>query len=138
MVSIINFNSPQLTFSITFSSGPNSEGWLNSCYVAVDATSFSGSFSCDILIDDILVFYRELSVMQEQSRERRNQKITAEFQSVEQDIQITFEMTVLGKISGKYILGNSACFLQGGFEIDQSYLPPFLLNIKNALNLLQE
>lgn len=134
---MINFNSPELTFSIKFSSPLDGEEWLNNCYISVNASSFSGNFQCNIHMSDIVEFYKQIQIMHEQSLVSRKQTIVASLDSMEGDIHIVFEMDVLGKIHGKYRLGNPMrAVLSGVFAIDQSYLAPLLADLKSALNLM--
>jgi hypothetical protein len=101
----------------------DAEDWVR-VQVVLATNGFTGNFEAWLQLADLERFARELDAMYLAV----GTPTTAQLSSAEPDIRVHLVMQPLGGILGEYRLesespGGTPTVLQGGFEIDQSFLP---------------
>ncbi len=113
-------------------SRPNDEGWMR-CDVKVQVPGFFGEFQCWVWRVDWDCFRDELAQMVKQV----GHPCSARFATTDPGIELHLNMNRKGQIEGRYVLQNfnssGQPSLSGVFEMDQSYLPHFLDEIRKCV-----
>jgi hypothetical protein len=111
---------------------PDEEGWMR-CDVETQVPGFLGKFQCEVWLPDLKCFQKELAQMVEQV----GHPCSASFATTEPGIKVYLSMNPYGQIQGRYVLKNfdspGQPSLSGDFEMDQSYLPHLLEEVKKSI-----
>jgi hypothetical protein len=114
----------------------DSENWAR-VQLDVLCNGFQGQFTASLQVEDLSRFLTQLSGMSD----RVGEAAVAWLSGAEPDIDIRVEMNKRGQIAGTYRFESERrdgipTVLSGSFEMDQTYIPPFITQLQNLKSQL--